>query len=208
MGRQYESLDESLISWISAQPLFFIGTAPNAPDGHINISPKGSMRTFRILGPTTVAYLDLQGSGIETVAHLRENGRIVVMFCAFDGPPKIVRLHGEGRVVQNHEPGFAELVAQFEPSEEIRSVLRSIVVIEVNRISDSCGFVVPRMELVEERSQLFRWAENKQRTLGEGWEDAYRRANNTTSIDGLAGLELHGEASEDDHFLSSSGRAL
>jgi hypothetical protein len=208
MGRQYEAFDESLISWISTQPLFFVGTAPNAPDGHVNISPKGSMQTFRILGPTTVAYLDLQGSGIETVAHLGENGRIVVMFCAFDGPPKIVRLHGRGRVVDNQDPGFADLVAQFAPSDEIRSVLRSVIVVEVTRISDSCGFVVPRMEFVEERSQLFRWAENKQRTLGAGWEAAYRRVNNCTSIDGLPGLDIGDNVASEEEALNASGRAL
>jgi hypothetical protein len=209
MGRLYESLDESLTAWIAAQPLFFVATAPTDLDGHVNISPKGAMGTFRVLDPARVAYLDLQGSGIETVAHLRENGRIVVMFCAFEGPPKILRLHGRGRVVQRTDPGFDELRARFRSSEEIDAVLRSIVVIEVDRIADSCGFVVPRMNLVEERAHLFRWAEHKQQEGGEGWALKYQQANNLTSIDGLAGLELPEPLPDEDaQRYSSAGRAL
>jgi hypothetical protein len=119
-----------------------------------------------------------------------------------------VRLHGAGRCVQPHDREFDALVAGFAPDAEIRAVLRSVIVVEVARISDSCGFVVPKMALVEERDQLFRWAENKQRTFGDGWEADYRRVNNATSIDGLPALDVHGEASERDAALNSAGRAL
>lgn len=198
MGKLYGSIDADLGDWIASQQLFFVGTAPSALDGHVNISPKGSMTTFRILDPSTIAYLDLQGSGIETLAHLRENGRIVVMFCAFNGPPKIVRLHGHGRPIQAGEPDFDRLLAMFEPNDELRAVLRAIVLIEVTRISDSCGFVVPRMEFIEERSQLYRWAAAKQKRLGDGWLAGYRRLKNKRSIDGLPGLEIPGEATPED----------
>ena len=198
MGKVYDRIDDSLQQWVSEQHLYFVGTAPNDPEGHVNISPKGSMATFRILDPLTVAYLDLQGSGIETQAHLLENGRIVVMFCAFDGPPKIIRFHGRGRAVQPGQPEFARLLAGFAPTEEICSVLRSIVVVEVTRISDSCGFVVPRMEFVEERPQLYRWAAAKQKQFGDGWVAGYRRLKNKRSIDDLPGLPIEGEPTTED----------
>src|SRR5690349_17540333 len=167
MGRIFEQLDDTLIEWIGKQPMFFVASAPIDPDGHVNLSPKGNRETFRILGPTTFAYLDLLGSGAETIAHLRENGRIVVMFCAFDGAPKVLRLHGTGRVVQAHDPAFADLVQAFAPSEELLGILRSVIVVEVTRIADSCGFVVPKMALVEEREQLVRWGEHQEATNGE-----------------------------------------
>ena len=137
MGKQRTSIDKTVCQFIEAQSVFFIGTAPLVRDGHVNISPKG-LDTFRILAPTTVAYLDLTGSGIETVAHLKENGRIVVMFCAFQGPPKILRLHGQGRVVQPNDAEFAALSQNFPDFEGTRS----IIVIEVARISESCGYAV------------------------------------------------------------------
>jgi hypothetical protein len=209
MGRQYEAIDDDLAAWIGRQHLFFVGTAPNGPDGHVNISPKGSMATFRILGPRTVAYLDLTGSGIETAAHLRENGRIVLMFCAFDGPPKIVRLHGRGRVVQPHEPDFAGLLARFDPDADLRAVLRSVIVVAVERIADSCGFVVPRMDYASERRQLFRWADQQVQKRGDAWGLRYRQAHNRASIDGLPGLDFPDELSEDEaRAWSSVGRAL
>jgi hypothetical protein len=190
VGQLYERIDDGLAGWIGRQRLYFVGTAPLDADGHVNISPKGSMDTFRILGPTTVAYLDLMGSGIETAAHLRENGRIVVMFCAFEGPPKIVRLHGTGEVVEPSDPRFDGLLAHFDPDDDLRAVMRAIVQIEVTRISDSCGFVVPRMDYVGERDQLFRWGEAKQRKDGDSWKRAYQQANHRTSIDGLPALDL------------------
>src|SRR5881398_455071 len=114
MGKVFDGIDEHLREWIGRQRLFFVGTAPLAADGHVNVSPKGPIETLRVLDERTVAYLDMVGSGAETVAHLRENGRIVVMLCAFEGPPRIVRLHGRGEVVQIGEPGYAELEAQLD----------------------------------------------------------------------------------------------
>ncbi len=170
MGRTFDSLDDALTTWIGRQPIFFVSTAPNDPDGHVNLSPKGAMGTFRILSPTRVAYLDLTGSGIETIAHLRENGRIVLMFCAFNGPPKVLRLHGKGCVMQPGDSEFDDLVAAFTPSDDILALLRAVIVIDITRISDSCGFVVPRMELIEERDQLFRHGEQKALKQGPDWK--------------------------------------
>lgn len=209
MGRIYDSLDDKLAGWIGKQHLFFVATAPNDPHGHVNVSPKGNGRTFRILGPTTVAYLDLTGSGIETVAHLRENGRIVLMFCAFEGAPKILRLHGRGRCIQPDSPEFPALLAGFDLTDDLRLTLRSIIVVEVSRISDSCGFVVPKMRFAGEREQLFRWAEDRQERYGETWASAYQQANNLASIDGLPGLDLPDDLSaEDAAHHASAGRAL
>jgi hypothetical protein len=190
MGRIFDEIDDKLASWIDAQPVFFVGTAPTSTDAHLNISPKGSKETFRLLGPHRCAYLDLVGSGAETIAHLRENGRIVIMFCAFDGPPKVVRLHGAGRNVFPGDPEFDELVAGFNPRPETLTLLRSVTVVDVTRIADSCGFVVPKMALVEERTQLEAWGENKQRTEGDGWKEKYIAVNNRQSIDGLAAIDV------------------
>jgi len=197
MGRHYDELDDGLRAWIGAQPLFFVATAPTDAGGHVNCSPKGGAGTFQVLDPTTVAYLDLIGSGIETIAHLRENGRIVLMFCAFGGPPKIVRLHGRGRAVQSGEPEFATLLDRFAPGDELRGAARSVVVVEVDRITDSCGFVVPRMEYAGDRDHLFRWSENRREQQGAGWKDAYQATKNAVSIDGLPGLDLAENASAD-----------
>jgi hypothetical protein len=137
-----------------------------------------------------VAYLDLTGSGIETIAHLKDNGRIVLMFCAFEGPPKIVRLHGTGQVLESGEEGFDELLGQFLPLDDLRlTATRSIIVIELNRISDSCGFGVPLMHYEGERTQLEAWTENRLRKLGDGALVAYRVEKNLSSIDGLPGLD-------------------
>jgi hypothetical protein len=209
MGRTYEVLDDNLIEWIGRMPMFFVATAPNDAAGHVNLSPKGNTGTFRVLGPTTFAYLDLIGSGVETIAHLRENGRIVVMFCAFDGPPKIVRLHGQGRVVRRGDAEFDALLSRFEPAPEVLNILRSIIVVEATRISDSCGFVVPRLTLAEERQQLFKWAEHKEETIGDGWQEQYHRANNQSSIDGIPGLVFDDDAEPVNvERLMSAGRAL
>lgn len=211
MGSTFASIDDSLIEWIGKQHLFFTGSAPNDPDGHINVSPKGSMDTFRVLGPTRVAYLDLTGSGIETIAHLKENGRIVIMFVAFEGPPKIVRLHGKGTPVEPGDPRFAELLVEFDPSPKHALMLRSFIEVAVSRISDSCGFVAPKMKYVGERETLYRWAENKA-SKDEAWSAKYKRANNLASIDGLPGLDLDGALDEigetETTRYSSAGRAL
>src|SRR3954470_834721 len=146
MGTLFERIEDHHRDWIARQALFFVGTAPLDDDGHINVSPKGPIGSLRILDDHTVAYLDVYGSGTETIGHLRENGRIVVMLCAFDGPPRILRLHGRGEVIRYDEPRFAELLEQaaFEDL-SIPQARRSIVVVDVTRISDSCGYGVPLM---------------------------------------------------------------
>lgn len=189
MARLYDTVDNNLRAWIERQPVVFVGTAPLAAEGHVNVSPKGAQGTFRIFGPTTVAYLDQVGSGAETLAHLGENGRIVCMFCAFDGPPKIVRLYGRGRPVRPDDPAFPELLDHFQPEPDLRNLLRSIVVVEIERIADSCGFGVPLMDYVADREQAFRWAEQQAAKQGAGWKAAYIEAHNTTSIDGLSGID-------------------
>ena len=150
--------------------------------------PRARPARFAFSAPTGVAYVDLVGSGVETVAHLRENGRIVLMFCAFAGPPKIVRLHGQGRVVPDDDPEFARLLPEFSLDDDARALARGIVVVEATRISDSCGFVVPRMDLVAQRDQLLRWGEQQHAKNGDSWKERYVAANNARSIDGLPGL--------------------
>ncbi|HLT09616.1 MAG TPA: pyridoxamine 5'-phosphate oxidase family protein [Micromonosporaceae bacterium] len=184
MGKVYEAgIDDRLREFILAQPVFFVATAPSGPGGHVNVSPKGLRGTAAVLGPRRFAYLDYTGSGIETVAHLRENGRITVMFCAFTGPPKIVRLHGRGEAVLPGDERFPGLRAAFPPRDD--HGLRSVIVVDVARVSDSCGYAVPLMEYVGERDLLDRWAHRK--TAEELL--AYRAAKNATSIDGLPALE-------------------
>ena len=209
MGRLYEVIDDTTRQWLTQQPMFFVATAPNDPDGHINVSPKGAAGAFRVLGPNRIAYGDLVGSGVETVAHLRENGRIVLMFCAFAGPPKIVRLHGQGRVVPNDDPEFMTLLPEFSLDGDARALARGIVVVEATRISDSCGFVVPRMDLVFQRDQLMRWGEQQHAKNGDSWKERYVAVNNAQSIDGLPGYDPTEELVEDEtRALSSSGRTL
>jgi hypothetical protein len=209
VGRVYDIIDNATRQWLAKQPLLFVATAPNDPDGHVNLSPKGAAGAFRVLGPTRVAYVDLVGSGVETVAHLRENGRIVLMFCAFAGPPKIVRLHGQGRVVPDDNPEFVTLLPEFSLDDAARALARGIVVVEATRISDSCGFVVPRMDLVSQRDQLMRWGEQQHAKNGDSWKERYVAANNAQSIDGLPGYDPTEELVEDEaSALSSSGRAL
>jgi hypothetical protein len=181
MGKVYEQLDEELVGFIGRQHVVFVGTAPDSPDGHLNVSPKG-LDTFRILGPKAVAYLDLTGSGIETVAHLRQNGRITIMFCAFEGRPLILRLYGRGRVVEPGDPDWDGLIARFPEYPGARSV----VVVDVERIADSCGFAVPLYEYRGERSQLIDYARRK----GPEGLERYKAQKNRVSIDGIAGLRF------------------
>ena len=197
MAKLFDEIDDSLRAFIEAQPMFFVATAPSGEGGHVNLSPKGGRNLFRVTGPLGFAYVDLMGSGIETIAHLRENGRIVVMFCAFEGPPKIVRLHGVGRPVQQQDEGFPELLASFEVSGDQRPAVRSVVTVEVTRVADSCGFVVPRMDYVGERDQLYRYAGNRIRKLGSEAVAEYVSENNAHSLDGLTGL---------DPLVSTNGR--
>ncbi len=179
MGRVLEEITPELAEWLFAQRIFFVATAPLAGDGLLNCSPKG-MDAFRVLGPKEVAYLDLTGSGIETVAHLRENSRIVFMFCAFDGPPKIVRLHGAGEVLLPESADYQNLRPQFPdyPGE------RAIVQARLTRIGDSCGYSIPRYEYVAERDQLVKWADKQS---AEALVQ-YRERKNARSLDDLPGL--------------------
>jgi Pyridoxamine 5'-phosphate oxidase len=190
MGKLYDTIDDSLAAWIGRQRLFFVGTAPSGRDGHVNVSPKGPIETLRVAGPRRVAYLDIVGSGAETIAHLRENGRIVVMLCAFEGPPRIVRLHGRGEVVLADDARFDELVSGLDlaaPGAAER--LRSLVVVDVERIADSCGFGVPLMHYEGERPQGVAWAEVKLRKGGPGALREYVAERNATSIDGLPAVD-------------------
>src|SRR5687767_10044393 len=134
MGKVYDALDDGLRAFLAEQRVFFVATAPSA-DGHVNLSPKG-YDCFRVLDDHTVAYLDLTGSGVETIAHLRDDGRITLMFCAFTGPPKILRLYGRGEVIEAGAAGFDALAAGFPPLPGARAIIR----VRVDRISDSCGY--------------------------------------------------------------------
>jgi Pyridoxamine 5'-phosphate oxidase len=193
VGKVYPELDERLRKFIARQPVFFVATAPcltRAGDGgHVNVSPKGYQDTFAILGPLTVAYLDLTGSGAETIAHLRQNSQITIMFCSFGRTARILRLYGTGRIALPGSPGWDELAANFPrtagvPADGL-SAERAIIVIDVQRIADSCGYAVPVMELKEERDVLDRY--NEKKSAAE--LAAYRAEKNTASIDGLPALD-------------------
>jgi Pyridoxamine 5'-phosphate oxidase len=192
MAKVYPELDERLQKFIAAQPVFFVATAPclqqDGSGGHVNVSPKGYRDTFAVLGPTTVSYLDLTGSGAETIAHLRQNGRITIMFCSFDREPKVLRLYGTGAVVVPGQQRWAEMAGRFPGSGRLgmdRGSQRAIIVAELDRIADSCGYAVPRMELTGERDLLTGWADRK--TPGE--LARYRAEKNAASIDGLPALD-------------------
>jgi hypothetical protein len=192
MGKVFNGIDERLARWISAQPMFFVGTAPLESDGHVNVSPKAPIESLRVLGPRQVAYLDVVGSGAETIAHVRENGRIVIMLCAFSGPPRIVRLHGRGSVVLAGEPGFDELLSScgFEALNGVPEARRSIVTVSLERIADSCGYGVPLMTFSGHREHMELWAAKKLRVGGPGALADYQREKNAASIDGLPAVDL------------------
>ena len=179
MGRVLDGISTELAAFLEAQPVFFVATAPDDPEGHVNCSPKG-LDTFRVIDDHTVAYLDLTGSGVETVAHLRDNGRITLMFCAFTGRPDIVRLYGRGRAVPADAPDAATWLDRFP---EIPGA-RAVIVVDVERVSSSCGFAVPRMTLDAERDELVTWAEKK----GPDGIARYWHEKNAASIDGLPGI--------------------
>lgn len=181
MGKEFPEIDARIRRFIERQHVFFVSTAPLAADGMINCSPKG-LDSLRILGPRQLAYADIGGSGIETVAHLKENGRIVLMLCAFDGPPKIFRFYGRGRPVEPHEAEFDALTAHFSGLPAIRN----FVVIDVDSIRDSCGYGVPEYDFKRERDSLTNWCEKK--TADELLQ--YRIDNNASSLDGLPGLQV------------------
>ncbi len=178
----YEEITPKLEAFIKAQKVYFVATAPLSDDGHINLSPKG-YDSVTVLGPNEIAWLDVGGSGIETMAHLKENGRIVVMFCAFEGAPLILRLFGKGEAIQFDDPRFPDLLAKFPKFDKARA----IVTVKLDRIQDSCGWGVPFMDFREERDQLKRYADNEKMTA-EAWAEKYY-TKNAESIDGLTGVE-------------------
>jgi len=186
MSKQLDAIDDELASWLGEQHVFFVATAPLSADGHINCSPKGG-DCFRVLGPLEVAYLDYTGSGAETTAHLQDNGRIVLMFCAFTGKPEIVRLHGTGEVITIDDPKYAALAEHFPDNPGARSVVH----IRVTRVSNSCGFSVPFMDFRQDRETLDKWAASK----GPEALVEYRALKNVRSIDGLPAYSPFAEKS-------------
>ena len=191
MGKVFDGIDERLERWIGDQPMFFVGTAPLDEDGHVNVSPKGPIETLRVLDPHTVAYLDFVGSGAETIAHLRENGRIVIMFCAFQGPPRILRLHGFGRIVVAADSEFDDLADRCGfPDPATPEGRRAIVVVDVERVADSCGYGVPLMSYEGARPHMQLWAAKKVRVGGPEALLEYQREYNTVSLDGLPAVEV------------------
>jgi hypothetical protein len=180
MAKIFDVIDDKLRTFIDEQKMFFVATAPSTPDGHINVSPKGLAGTFAVIDDRTVAYLDLTGSGVETIAHLRENGRVCIMFCAFEGRPRIVRVHGTGDVVEPGDQEFETLNPHFDEYPGVRSIIR----VRASRISDSCGYGVPLYEHKGGRDQLQRWADRK----GKEGIAQYQLDHNAESLDGLPSL--------------------
>jgi hypothetical protein len=185
MARVWDDITDAHREFIGSQAVFFVATAPSGEGGHVNLSPKG-YDSFRVLDAHSVAYLDLTGSGAETIAHLRQNGRITVMFCAFVGKPNILRLYGTGTVVLPGDERYAELAAHFPDLPGARAVIR----VDVERVSTSCGYAVPFLERGEERPLLKEWAERK----GADGLAEYHAEKNLASIDGLPALPLDGTA--------------
>jgi hypothetical protein len=176
MGKVYQTIGADHRTFIEQQPLFFVASAPLLPTGHVNLSPKG-LDALRVVDERTVTYLDLTGSGNETAAHLTENGRLTLMFCAFDGHPKILRLYCRGRVVTRLSHEWDEAVGRFPSHPGIRQV----VLADVESVQTSCGFGVPLLTFTEHRDQLTRWAESK----GEEQLVDYRRTRNAVTLDGM-----------------------
>jgi len=179
-------MDDRLRTFIEAQPVFFVASAPLAGDGHVNVSPKGRSGSLTVLDEHTVAYLDFGGSHAETVAHLRENGRITLMWCAFEGPPKIVRVHGVGEPVFRDDPRFADLVARFGDADG--AGLRAVVVVRARLVSDTCGYAVPFMDYREERTL-------HEEFMGRKTDDEFvsytgGKEYNVASIDGLPAVPM------------------
>lgn len=177
MAKVFDCITEQLQNFIAAQHLFFVGSAPLSPDGHVNLSPKG-LDCFRLLSPHQVAYLDLTGSGNETSAHLEENGRITLMFCAFQEPPSILRLYGRGKTILPTSPDWHDLYSLFP---QIPGT-RQIILVDVERVQTSCGFGVPLYEYKGQRQTLVNWADKK----GEQGIKDYQQQKNVVSIDGLS----------------------
>ena len=182
MGQIYDRIEPQMAAWIVRQPMFFVATAPTGSDGHVNVSPKGPIGTLRLLDEHTLAYLDLVGSGAETIAHLRDNGRIVVMLCAFEGAPRILRLHGRGEVLSADALEFPDALV-------LDQQRRAVVRVDVQRVADSCGYGVPLMTYEGERPNSRVWAEGKLRKGGPDAIEQYKAQRNAVSIDGLPALE-------------------
>ncbi|MCU1452197.1 MAG: pyridoxamine 5-phosphate oxidase-related FMN-binding protein [Acidimicrobiales bacterium] len=180
MGRTFDSIPDHLSAWMREQPVFFVGSAPLAGDGRVNVSPKDGA-SLRVLGAHEVGYLDVTGSGAETIAHVRENGRLTVMLCSFGPKPQIVRLYGHGSTVLPGDERWDELVTQFPE----RPGRRSIVLLHVDRIATSCGYGVPIMDLVGPRPTMDEWSASK----SAAELDHYRAEKNTVSIDGLPAVD-------------------
>ncbi|MFG2832975.1 pyridoxamine 5'-phosphate oxidase family protein [Streptomyces sp. NPDC048434] len=188
MGKTYAHIDGRLRTFIEAQPVFFTATAPLSGDGTVNLSPKGLTGSFVVLDEQTLAYLDFAGSNAETIAHLRENGRITLMWCAFQGPPNIVRVHGHGEPVFRDDPRFEELLAYFPTIDPIPHGLRAIIVVTAELIRDTCGYAVPFMAYEEDRDlHGKRFAREDDESLARYFE---KKEHIATSIDGLPGLPL------------------
>src|SRR3954466_4246558 len=188
MGKVFDGIDEHQRGWIGRQALFFVGTAPLAGDGHVNVSPKGPIGSRRVLDEHTVAYLDIVGSGAETIAHLRENGRIVVMLCAFAGPPRILRLHGRGEVVTPDRPEFDALLAHGFHEPQAPEARRALILVHVTRIADSCGYGVPLLAYEGERPHGDLSTAKRLRVKGPNAMRDYEAKHNRVSIDGLPAL--------------------
>ncbi|OLR94265.1 pyridoxamine 5'-phosphate oxidase family protein [Actinokineospora bangkokensis] len=186
MGKTFDAIDGRLRELIERQPLFFVATAPLTGDGHVNLSPKGRSGSLQVLDERTVAYLDFGGSGAETIAHLRENGRITVMWCAFDGPPAIVRVHGRGYPVFRDDPRWPDLVARFPDGDA--PAIRAVIVVTADRISGTCGFAVPFMDYREERTLHAEYFERKSDEEFRAYCEA--KPNVPTSLDGLPALPV------------------
>lgn len=180
MGKEYPEIDQPIRDWIANQKMFFVSTAPLSGDGLVNCSPKG-MDTFRLLGPKRIAYLDLTGSGVETIAHLNENGRITIMMCAFGETPKIFRFYGTGQAFQIGSDEYEELLPNFEALPGARSIIH----IDVERIIDSCGWSIPFYDYAGERDVLVKWSDSK----GDEGVREYQSNNNRESLDGLPGID-------------------
>lgn len=181
MGKTYDAIEGRLRAFVERQPVFFVATAPSGDAGHVNVSPKGLADTFVVVDQHTVAYLDLTASGAETIAHVRQNGRITLMFCSFERTPNVVRLHGRGRVVSLYDDEYAAWASRFPDN----PAARAVVVVDVERVSDSCGYALPILAVQEERDML---TPNMARRGAEGVV-AYRRRKNAVSIDGLPAFD-------------------
>ncbi|KAM0790941.1 hypothetical protein ACM66B_004246 [Microbotryomycetes sp. NB124-2] len=193
MGQFFEQIPDSLVEWIKEQRLFFVATAPRSDSGHVNVSPKGH-DTFRVVSPTSAWYLDLSGSGNETISHLQENGRITIMFAAFEGPPRIMRLFGTGKIIERGTRQFEDLLANEPERLTTYSGQRSIIWIDIHKVGTSCGYSVPFYEYKQERDTLLKFMAKREESDAAGRDDdglrAYWKKKNSESIDGLPGYRI------------------